>query len=121
MKRLIHWIDQRFPLTEIWNKHAAKYEVPKNLNFWYVFGAFSLLVLINQIITGIWLTMYYTPTDTGAFDSVQHIMRHVKYGLLIRYLHTTGASAFFVVLYLHIYRGFIYGSYQKPRELLWLI
>ena len=121
MKRLIHWIDQRFPLTEIWNKHAAKYEVPKNLNFWYVFGAFSLLVLINQIITGIWLTMYYTPTDTGAFDSVQHIMRHVKYGWLIRYLHTTGASAFFVVLYLHIYRGFIYGSYQKPRELLWLI
>ncbi len=121
MKKLLTWVDQRFPLTASWNKHAAQYYVPKNLNFWYFFGAFSFLVLLNQIVTGVWLTMYYIPTEASAFDSVQHIMRHVPYGWLIRYLHTTGASAFFVVLYLHMYRAVMYGSYQKPRELLWLI
>lgn len=119
--KLLTWIDTRFPLTEIWRKHAADYFVPKNLNFWYSFGVFSLLVLVNQLVTGIWLTMHYTPTADAAFSSVQHIMREVRYGWLIRYLHSTGASAFFIVIYLHMYRGLIYGSYQKPRELVWLL
>ena len=95
MKRLLTWIDMRFPLIDLWNEHAAKYYAPKNFNFWYLFGIFSLAVLINQIVTGIWLTMYYTPTAAGAFSSVEHIMRDVKYGWLLRYMHTTGASAFF--------------------------
>lgn len=93
----------------------------KNLNFWYVFGIFSTLVLVNQIITGIWLSMYYTPTATGAFASVEHIMRDVRFGWLIRYLHSVGASAFFIVVYLHMYRGIMYGSFKAPRELLWII
>lgn len=118
---LIGWIDERFPLSEIWNNHAAKYYVPKNLNFWYLFGVFSALVLVNQIVTGIWLAMYYTPTAAGAFGSVEHIMRDVKFGWLIRYMHSTGASAFFVVVYLHMYRAVMYGSFKRPREILWII
>lgn len=119
--RFMTWIDERFPLSEMWNEHAAKYFVPKNLNFWYFFGVFSGLVLVNQIITGIWLSMYYTPTAAGAFSSVEHIMRDVRFGWLIRYMHSTGASAFFVVVYLHMYRGIMYGSFKAPRELLWII
>lgn len=115
------WLDERFPLSDLWNHHAAKYFVPKNLNFWYYFGIFSTVVLINQVITGIWLSMYYTPTAAAAFGSVEHIMRDVKYGWLLRYMHSTGASAFFVVVYLHMYRGVMYGSFKKPRELVWVL
>jgi ubiquinol-cytochrome c reductase cytochrome b subunit len=97
------------------------YYAPKNFNFWYFFGSLSLLVLLNQMITGIWLAMEYTPTSEEAFASIQHIMRDVRYGWLLRFMHTTGASLFFVVIYLHMYRGLIYGSYRGPRELLWLI
>lgn len=118
---LIEWVNARFPLADTWNKHVGEYYAPKNFNFWYMFGGFSLLVLVNQIVTGIWLSMYYTPTDAGAFASVEHIMRNVRYGWLIRYMHSTGASAFFIVVYLHMYRGIIYGSYKKPRELIWLL
>ena len=121
MKQIISWIDMRFPMTKIWNEHAAKYYVPKNFNFWYFFGVLSGIVLINQIVTGIWLSMYYTPTAAGAFSSVEHIMRDVRFGWLIRYMHTTGASAFFIVVYLHMYRGIMYGSHKAPRELVWLI
>lgn len=121
MSKFSTWINVRFPLQTIWNKHAAKYEVPKNLNFWYFFGVFSLLVLINQIATGIWLAMVYTPTSADAFSSVEHIMRDVPFGWLLRYMHEVGASAFFVVIYLHMYRGIMYGSFKAPRELLWLI
>lgn len=119
--RLLVWINQRYPWTPFWKKHLSEYYAPKNFNFWYYFGSFALLVLVNQIITGIWLTMEYVPTSEGAFSSVQHIMRDVNYGWLIRFMHTTGASAFFIVIYLHMYRGLIYGSYKKPRELVWLI
>jgi len=121
MRRLVGWIDARFPLTELWNNHLAEYRVPKNLNFWYIFGVFSLVVLVNQILTGIWLTMYYTPTAGAAFNSVEHIMRDVRFGWLLRYMHTTGASAFFLVVYLHMYRGIMYGSFKAPRELVWLL
>jgi len=117
---LADWINARFPLNEFVQKHLTGYYAPRNFNFWYYFGSFSLLVLVNQIITGIWLAMEYTPTAEGAFASIQHIMRDVHYGWLLRFMHSTGASAFFVVIYLHMYRGLIYGSYQKPRELLWL-
>src|SRR5579872_6518167 len=116
-----NWFSARFPLREFTKKHLTGYYAPKNFNFWYYFGSFSLLVLFNQIITGIWLTMEYVPTADGAFASVQHIMRDVRYGWLLRFMHTTGASAFFVVIYLHMYRGLIYGSYKAPRELVWLI
>lgn len=115
------WLSARFPINEFWRKHLTHYYAPKNFNFWYYFGSFSLLVLVNQIVTGIWLAMDYTPTAGEAFSSVQYIMRDVNYGWLLRYMHSTGASAFFVVVYLHMYRGLIYGSYQRPRELLWLI
>jgi ubiquinol-cytochrome c reductase cytochrome b subunit len=118
---LLKWIDERYPLKSFWKKHLSEYYAPKNFNFWYFFGSFALLVLINQIITGIWLTMEYVPTADGAFPSVQHIMREVRFGWLLRLMHTTGASAFFIVIYLHMYRGLIYGSYKKPRELVWLI
>jgi len=118
---LTQWIDNRFPLTKIWNDHLAKYYAPKNFNFWYYFGSLALLVLVMQIGTGIWLAMYYTPTAEGAFASIEFIMRDVHYGWLLRYLHTTGASAFFVVVYLHMFRSLMYGSYQKPRELVWLL
>lgn len=115
------WINKRYPLTDFWRKHLSEYYAPKNFNFWYFFGSFSLLVFVSQIISGIWLVMEYTPTADGSFSSVQHIMREVRYGWLLRFMHTTGASAFFAVVYLHMYRGLIYGSYQKPRELVWLI
>ncbi len=117
----LKWIDDRFPLTKLWNEHLAEYYAPKNFNFWYYFGSLALVVLANQIITGIWLTMSYTPTAEGAFDSVEYIMRDVPYGWLIRYLHSTGASFFFIVVYLHMFRGLLYGSYKKPRELIWLL
>ena len=115
------WVDARFPLMKIWNEHLAKYYAPKNFNFWYFFGAFALLVLGIQVVTGIWLTMNYKPSAAEAFASVEYIMREVEWGWLIRYLHSTGASAFFVVVYLHMFRALMYGSYKKPRELLWII
>ncbi|MBH1971123.1 cytochrome bc complex cytochrome b subunit [Moraxellaceae bacterium AER2_44_116] len=115
------WVDARFPATETYEYHMSKYYAPKNFNFWYFFGVLSMVVLVNQLVTGFWLTMIYTPTGDGAFDSIEYIMRDVDYGWLIRYMHSTGASAFFVVVYLHMFRGLLYGSYQKPRELVWLI
>ncbi len=115
------WIDERFPATKVWNEHLAQYYAPKNFNFWYFFGSLAMLVLVNQIVTGIWLAMSYKPDATLAFASVEYIMRDVNWGWLIRYLHSTGASAFFVVIYLHMFRGLMYGSYRKPRELLWII
>lgn len=121
MRLLAKWIDARFPMGALWKRLFTGYYAPKNLNFWYYFGAFSLLVLVNQLLTGVWMTMYYTPTGKEAFDSIEHTMRDVNYGWLLRYMHTTGASAFFVVIYLHIYRCLIYGSYRAPRELLWII
>ena len=115
------WVDARFPLTEAWKKQLTEYYAPKNFNFWYFFGSLALLVLVLQIVTGIFLTMNYKPDAELAFASVErNIMRDVPWGWLIRYMHSTGASMFFVVVYLHIFRGFLYGSYRKPRELLWL-
>ena len=114
------WIDKRLPVTDAWNKHVAQYPAPKNFNFWYFFGSLAMLVLVNQILTGVWLTMNYEPSGEGAFASVEYIMRDVDYGWLLRYMHSTGASAFFIVVYLHMMRGLMYGSYQKPRELLWI-
>jgi ubiquinol-cytochrome c reductase cytochrome b subunit len=118
---LLGWIDERFPLTKVWNEHLAQYYAPKNFNFWYFFGSLAMLVLVLQIVTGIWLAMNYKPSAEDAFASVEYIMRDVEWGWLIRYLHSTGASAFFVVVYLHMFRGLMYGSYRKPRELLWII
>ncbi|MFZ8972890.1 MAG: cytochrome b [Pseudomonadales bacterium] len=115
------WIDDRLPVTEAYEKHLSKYYAPKNLNIWYYFGIFSFLVLANQLLTGIWLTMSYVPTGEEAFASVEYIMRDVEYGWMLRYMHSTGASAFFVVVYLHMFRGLLYGSYQKPRELIWIL
>ena len=120
MTNLVTWIDQRFPMTKVWNEHLAEYYAPKNFNFWYFFGSLALLVLVNQILTGIWLTMHYKPDGELAFASVEYIMRDVDWGWLLRYMHSTGASAFFVVVYLHMFRGLMYGSYRKPRELIWL-
>ena len=120
-QRLLEWMDARFPFTSIWNKHLAQYYAPKNFNFWYYFGSLALVVLVLQLVSGIWLAMYYTPTAEGAFASIEYIMRDVHYGWLLRYIHTTGASAFFVVLYLHMFRGLMYGSYKKPRELVWIL
>jgi ubiquinol-cytochrome c reductase cytochrome b subunit len=119
-KRLLSWIDERFPLSSFWNEHLAKYYAPKNFNFLYFFGSLALLVLVNQIVTGIWLAMSYKPDAALAFDSVEYIMRDVNWGWLIRYLHSTGASAFFIVVYLHMFRALFYGSFKKPRELVWL-
>ncbi len=121
MKNMVAWIDERFPLTKVWNEHLAQYYAPKNFNFWYFMGSLAMLVLVNQILTGVWLAMMYKPDATLAFGSVEYIMRDVDWGWLIRYMHSTGASAFFIVIYLHMFRGLIYGSYRKPRELLWLI
>ena len=121
MSNLMSWVDARFPATETYEYHMSKYYAPKNFNFWYFFGMLSMVVLVNQLLTGFWLTMMYSPTAEGAFDSIEYIMRDVEYGWLIRYMHSTGASAFFVVVYLHMFRGLLYGSYQKPRELVWLI
>ncbi|SHI06245.1 cytochrome b [Ferrimonas marina] len=120
MQKIIDWIDERIPMTATYNKHVGQYPAPKNFNFWYFFGSLAMLVLVNQILTGIWLTMNYVPSAEGAFASIEYIMRDVEYGWLLRYMHSTGASAFFVVIYLHMFRGLIYGSYQKPRELLWI-
>ncbi|MBP5981012.1 MAG: cytochrome bc complex cytochrome b subunit [Halomonas sp.] len=114
------WLDARFPASRLWRNHLASYYVPKNLNVWYVFGSLALLVLVNQLLTGIWLTMSYSPTAEGAFASIEYIMRDVEWGWLIRYMHTTGASALFIVVYLHMFRGLLYGSYKAPRELVWV-
>ncbi len=117
----VNWVDARMPIITTWEKHLSKYYAPRNFNAWYFFGSLALLVLVNQLLTGVWLTMSYTPTAEGAFASVEYIMRDVEFGWLIRYMHSTGASAFFIVVYLHMFRGLIYGSYRKPRELVWLI
>jgi len=117
---LLGWIDARFPLSSMWYDHLARYYAPKNFNFWYYFGSLALLVLVMQIITGIWLTMNYKPDAELAFNSVEYIMRDVNWGWLIRYMHSTGASMFFIVVYLHMFRGLIYGSFKKPRELIWI-
>lgn len=114
------WVDARFPATETFEYHMSKYYAPKNFNWLYFFGVLSMVVLVNQLLTGIWLTMMFNPSAEGAFDSVEYIMRDVEYGWLIRYLHSTGASAFFVVVYLHMFRGLMYGSYKNPRELIWI-
>lgn len=119
-KNLMSWIEYRMPFMEKMNLHVMQYPAPKNFNFWYFFGSLAMLVLVNQIVTGIWLTMNFEPTAERAFASVEYIMREVDYGWLLRYMHSTGASAFFIVVYLHMFRGMMYGSYQKPRELLWI-
>jgi len=120
MQKLINWIDERLPIVEAFENHMSKYYAPKNFNVWYIFGVLSMLVLVNQLLTGIWLTMSYNPSAEGAFASIEYIMRDVEYGWLLRYLHSVGASAFFVVVYLHMFRGLMYGSYKKPRELIWI-
>ena len=117
---LLGWIDQRFPLTKLWKSQVSEYYAPKNFNFWYYFGSLALFVLVNQLITGIFLTMSYKPSSAEAFSSVEYIMRDVDWGWLIRYMHSTGASAFFIVVYLHMFRALLYGSHRKPRELLWI-
>jgi ubiquinol-cytochrome c reductase cytochrome b subunit len=119
-QKLMTWVDNRFPATKLYKEHMSEYYAPKNFNIWYVFGSLSLLVLVIQIVTGIFLTMHYKPDSALAFASVEYIMRDVPWGWLIRYLHSTGASAFFVVVYLHMFRGLLYGSYRKPRELVWI-
>ncbi|HEU0202354.1 MAG TPA: cytochrome bc complex cytochrome b subunit, partial [Burkholderiaceae bacterium] len=121
-KGLLGWVDQRFPtLMSEYKKHMSEYYAPKNFNFWYFFGSLALLVLVIQIVTGIFLVMHYKPDAKLAFDSVEYIMREVPGGWFIRYLHSTGASFFFVTVYLHMYRGLLYGSYRKPRELVWIV
>jgi ubiquinol-cytochrome c reductase cytochrome b subunit len=117
---LLGWIDDRLPIIRAWDTHMGKYYAPKNFNFWYFFGVLSILVLVNQLLTGVWLVMSYEPSAEGAFASVEYIMRDVEWGWLIRYLHSTGASAFFIVVYLHMFRGLLYGSYKAPRELVWI-
>ncbi len=114
------WVDSRFPLSKLFKEHMSEYYAPKNFNFWYFFGSLAIVVLVIQIVTGIFLVMNYKPDAMKAFDSVEYIMREVPWGWLIRYMHSTGASMFFVVVYLHMFRGLIYGSYQKPRELIWI-
>jgi len=118
---MLNWIDERFPLTKLWNEHLAQYYAPKNFNFWYYFGSLALLVLVLQIVTGIFLTMNYKPDAAQAFGSVEYIMRDVPGGWIIRYMHSTGASMFFVVVYLHMFRALLYGSHRKPRELIWVL
>lgn len=120
MAQFMVWIDDRFPATKVWNEHLAQYYAPKNFNFWYFFGSLAMLVLVNQILTGIWLTMNYNPSAEGAFASIEFIRRDVEWGHLLLGMHATGASAFFVVVYLHMFRGLIYGSFRKPRELVWI-
>ena len=124
---VLDWIDARFPLTSTWKAHVSEYYAPRNFNFWYFFGSLAMLVLVLQIVTGIFLTMNYKPDGTlngsgvpVAFASVEYIMRDVAGGWIIRYMHSTGASMFFVVVYLHMCRGLIYGSYKQPRELIWV-
>jgi ubiquinol-cytochrome c reductase cytochrome b subunit len=120
LEALVSWIDDRFPMTKLWKEQVSEYYAPKNMNFWYYFGSLAMLVLVIQILTGIFLTMNYKPSAADAFGSVEYIMRDVEWGWLIRYMHSTGASAFFIVVYLHMFRALLYGSYQKPRELLWI-
>jgi ubiquinol-cytochrome c reductase cytochrome b subunit len=124
---VMNWVDERFPLTSTWKAHLSEYYAPKNFNFWYFFGSLALMVLVIQILTGIFLVMHYKPDASlnaagvpVAFASVEYIMRDVPGGWLIRYMHSTGASAFFIVVYLHMFRGLLYGSYRKPRELIWI-
>jgi len=118
--KLMNWVDNRFPASKLFKEHMSEYYAPKNFNFWYIFGSLSMLVLVIQIVTGIFLTMHYKPDAALAFGSVEYIMRDVPWGWLVRYMHSTGASAFFVVVYLHMFRGLLYGSYRKPRELIWI-
>ena len=119
---VLGWLDQRMPVVDFWNKHLAQYYAPKNFNIWYYFGSLALVVLVNQIVTGIWLTMHYKPSAVDAFASVElTIMRDVEWGWLLRYMHSTGASFFFIMVYLHMFRALLYGSYQKPRELVWVL
>ena len=120
MSNIMNWIDERFPATKMWKEHVSEYYAPKNFNFWYFFGSLALLVLVLQIVTGIFLTMNYKPDANLAFASVEYIMRDVAGGWIIRYMHSTGASMFFVVVYLHMLRGLLYGSYRQPRELVWI-
>jgi len=119
-QKLLNWIDNRFPLSKLYDDHLGNYYAPKNFNFWYIFGGLATLILVIQIVTGIFLTMHYKPDAALAFGSVEYIMRDVPWGWLVRYMHSTGASAFFIVVYLHMFRGLLYGSYRKPRELVWL-
>lgn len=121
MNNFTQWLQARFPLALSAKSYLSGYQVPKNLNFLYFFGSLAVVLLINQLITGLWLTMFYTPTAEQAFSSIEYIMRDVPYGWLFRYMHSTGASAFFIVIYLHMFRSLLYGSYQKPRELVWLL
>ena len=121
MNRLLKWFDDRYPVISVWEEHLSKYYAPKNFNFWYFFGSLALVVLVLQVVTGIFLTMHYKPDTELAFDSVEHIMRDVSWGWLMRYLHSTGASLFFVVIYMHMFRALLYGSYREPRELLWIV
>jgi ubiquinol-cytochrome c reductase cytochrome b subunit len=119
-EKLLNWVDNRFPASKLYKEHLSEYYAPKNFNFWYIFGSLALLVLVIQIVTGIFLVMHYKPDASLAFASVEYIMRDVPWGWLVRYMHSTGASAFFIVVYLHMFRGLIYGSYRKPRELIWI-
>ena len=119
-QKLLNWVDNRFPLSKLYNEHVGEYYAPKNFNFFYIFGSLAMLVLVIQIVTGIFLVMNYKPDAAKAFESVEYIMRDVPGGWIIRYMHSTGASAFFIVIYLHMFRGLLYGSYRKPRELVWL-
>jgi len=120
-KGLWAWLNKRLPVDEFMTTQLTGYYAPKNFNIWYFFGSLALFVLVMQLVTGIFLTMFYKPGELTSFDSVEYIMREVDFGWLIRYLHSTGASAFFIVVYLHMFRAFLYGSYRAPRELLWLI
>ncbi|MDM7322797.1 MAG: cytochrome bc complex cytochrome b subunit [Gammaproteobacteria bacterium] len=120
LRKIFYWFDDRLPISHFWNAHLSGYYVPKNLNLWYFFGSLALTVFVIQIVSGIWLTMNYKPSAADAFASVEYIMRDVEWGWLIRYMHSTGASAFFIVIYLHMLRGMMYGSYKKPRELIWI-
>ena len=118
---LLTWIDERFPLSSMIRDHATEYYASKNFNIWYIFGVLSTVVLVIQLFTGLFLTMSYKPSVQEAFDSVEYIMRSVEWGWLIRYMHSTGSSFFFIVVYLHMFRAMLYGSYKKPRELIWII
>mgnify|MGYP006229629459 FL=1 len=120
MDTIYKWFNERLPISNTFERHLSKHPVPKKVNFWYLFGALASVVLIVQILSGIWLMFGYENSEEGAFASVEYIMRDIDYGWLIRYMHTTGASMFFAVVYLHMFRGLLYGSYKKPRELVWI-
>jgi ubiquinol-cytochrome c reductase cytochrome b subunit len=118
---ILKWVDDRFPLSSLIKDHATEYYASKNFNIWYIFGVLSMVVLIIMLMTGFFLTMNYKPSTEDAFNSVEYIMRSVEWGWLIRYMHSTGSSFFFIVVYLHMFRGMLYGSYKKPRELIWIV